>query len=364
MQGPPHQLHRVALRRPRGQRMQTDATPAILHIFLYSFADVAAVVVNGQVQLLMTVVGSPELVEQLDEKLAVPTPSRDPMEAPRLEAQRPADPHLAIGAWGAKGPLFTSAHPTEAHLGIRLQLGFVLEKRAGLLRHLQDVFEPGVLALDLLLGAFLGPDGARPPPAVLQPVQRAAKCLAARGGEPLSHKLQAEELATPARAQPAMLDGRVLFEQFLDMLVGLLAEQRHGAAPLAVVEGRPPFPEKASDDRVDGGARAEEDTGDLGGREPFGGEQRNVHPQPSTRFHFALHLGDEALAFLGDNGDILHVRPFLWWLDGFGVFTMPQRTAVCSIILGIYLVHYEHANLYIRNLLISTQISKPRTQAV
>src|ERR687897_1158663 len=42
MQGPPHQLHRVALRRPRGQRMQTDATPAILHIFLDSFADVAA----------------------------------------------------------------------------------------------------------------------------------------------------------------------------------------------------------------------------------------------------------------------------------------------------------------------------------
>src|SRR5215216_2444441 len=137
-----------------------------------------------------------------------------------------------------------------------------------------------------------------------------------------------------------MLDGRVLFEQFLDTLVGLLVEQRHGAAPLAVVEGRPPLPEEARDDRVDGGARAEEDTGDLGGREPFGGEQRNVHPQPSTRFHFALHLGDEALAFLGDNGDILHVRPFLWWLDGFGVFTMPQRTAVCSIILGIYLVSF------------------------
>jgi hypothetical protein len=54
MHRPPHQLHRVALRRPRGQRMQTDATPEILHIFLDSFADVAAVIVNGQVQLLMT----------------------------------------------------------------------------------------------------------------------------------------------------------------------------------------------------------------------------------------------------------------------------------------------------------------------
>jgi hypothetical protein len=51
-----------------------------------------------------------------------------------------------------------------------------------------------------------------------------------------------------------MLDGRVLFEQFLDTLVGLLVEQRHGAAPLAVVEGRPPLPKKARDDRVDGGA--------------------------------------------------------------------------------------------------------------
>jgi hypothetical protein len=40
---------------------------------------------------------------------------------------------------------------------------------------------------------------------------------------------------------------------------------------------------------------------------------------------------------LGDNGDVLHVRPFLWWLDGLGVFTMPQRKAVCSFILGSYL---------------------------
>src|ERR671911_900963 len=83
--------------------------------------------------------------------------------------------------------------------------------------------------------------------------------------------------------------------------------------------------------------RAEEDTGDLGRGEPFGGEQRDVHPEPAARFPFALHLGDEALAFFRGDGDILHVRPFLWWLDGFGVFTMPQRTAVCSIILCFYL---------------------------
>src|SRR5215216_1737740 len=57
----------------------------------------------------------------------------------------------------------------------------------------------------------------------------------------------------------------------------------------------------------------------------------------SLRLGFALHLDDEALAFLGGDGDILHVRSSLWWLDGCGVFTMPQRTAACSIILCIYL---------------------------
>jgi hypothetical protein len=41
---------------------------------------------------------------------------------------------------------------------------------------------------------------------------------------------------------------------------------------------------------------------------------------------------------LGCEGDTSHGRPFLWWLAGFGVFTMPQEMAVCSIILCIYLV--------------------------
>lgn len=46
---------------------------------------------------------------------------------------------------------------------------------------------------------------------------------------------------------------------------------------------------------------------------------------------------DEVLAFLGGDGDTLHRRPSLLWLDGFGVFTMPQRTVACSISLCIYL---------------------------
>jgi hypothetical protein len=51
-----------------------------------------------------------------------------------------------------------------------------------------------------------------------------------------------------------------------------------------------------------------------GGRAAIGSEKGDVHPEPSTRFHFALHLDDEALAFLGGNDDTLHVRPSLWWL--------------------------------------------------
>jgi putative transposase len=48
---------------------------------------------------------------------------------------------------------------------------------------------------------------------------------------------------------------------------------------------------------------------------------------------------------LWGDGDILHVRPSLWWLDGCGVFTMPQRTAVCSIILCIYLEGWRSRRL-------------------
>src|SRR5687767_12572966 len=117
-------------------------------------------------QLLVAAVCPPELVEQLDEKLVVSAFSGDPVEAPRLEVERPADPHLAVGTWGAQGLLFPSAHPAIAHLGVGLQLGLVLEKRSRLLlRHLQDILKPRVLLYDLLFGVFLRRDGARPPPA-------------------------------------------------------------------------------------------------------------------------------------------------------------------------------------------------------
>jgi hypothetical protein len=51
-----------------------------------------------------------------------------------------------------------------------------------------------------------------------------------------------------------MLNGRVLFEQLLEELVRLLPEQRHGATPLAVVEGGAPSPYEAGYDRINSGA--------------------------------------------------------------------------------------------------------------
>jgi hypothetical protein len=140
------------------------------------------------------------------------------------------------------------------------------------------------------------------------------------------------------RTQPPLLDGRLLLEQALDPLVGRLIDQRFRASPPAVEEGRLLVPDEASHYRLDGGARALQDPSGLGGRTTVGGEQHYVHPKPPARLTFALHFSDRVLAFGRSDGDTLHGRPFLWWLDGFGVFTMPQRTAVCSIILGIYLV--------------------------
>ena len=110
-----------------------------------------------------------------------------------------------------------------------------------MLRHLQDILESRALLFDVLFGVFLGRDGTRPPPAEAQAMERTAKRLRARGGCTLPQKLEGDELATPARAQPAMRGGRVFFEEALDALVRLLGEQRPRAALSAVVEGRVPL---------------------------------------------------------------------------------------------------------------------------
>jgi hypothetical protein len=51
-----------------------------------------------------------------------------------------------------------------------------------------------------------------------------------------------------------MIGGRILFEKLLEALVRLLPEQRSGAAPSDVVEGRAPLPEEAGRHRIHGGA--------------------------------------------------------------------------------------------------------------
>ncbi len=85
-------------------------------------------------------------------------------------------------------------------------------------------------------------------------MQRAAKRLPAHKGGPLPKELEGEQLAAPAGAQPAMLGGRILFEQLLDALVCRIAEQRLRASPSEVFEGRSPLPNEPLDDGVNGGA--------------------------------------------------------------------------------------------------------------
>src|SRR3954452_11680047 len=242
--------------------MQIDAPFRVLHVFLHPLAHVAAVVVHREVQFPVAAVGSSQLVEQPDEQLAVPALPGHPVQAPRLEVQRPRDPHLAVGSRSAEVLLFAFSHPAVAHFGVSLQLGLVLEKRSRFLGHLQDILEPRPLLFDLLLGAFLGRYPTRPSPAEAETMERAADGLSANRGGPLPEKLQGEQLATPARAQPAMPGGRVLFEQALEALVRLLPEQRSRPAPSAVVEARLALPEEAGYDRVHGGARAEEGVGE------------------------------------------------------------------------------------------------------
>src|SRR5215208_5352349 len=86
------------------------------------------VVVRRQVQLLVAAVCPAQPVEQPYEQLVVPALPDHPVQTPCGEVQSPADPHFAVGPRGAKRLLFPCAHPAEAHLGVDLQLGLVLEK--------------------------------------------------------------------------------------------------------------------------------------------------------------------------------------------------------------------------------------------
>src|SRR5215213_6036441 len=105
--------------------MQTDAPCRVLHVVLDPFAGMACVVVYGQVQFFVAAVGPAQLFEQFDEQLAVLSLSRDPMEAPALEVERPADPHLAGRPRGPQRFLLALAHPVEADPRVGLESGLV-----------------------------------------------------------------------------------------------------------------------------------------------------------------------------------------------------------------------------------------------
>src|SRR5215211_657435 len=267
--------------------MQMDASARILHVALDPFGGVARVVVYGQVQLSVAAVDPAQPVEQLDEQLVVLTISSYPVQAPRGEVERPADPHLAVGARRSKGPLFTFAHPAESDLGVRLQAGLVLKERSRLLDHRKDVQEPPALVLLVIFGVLLGRDRARPPPAKAQTMEHATEGLRANQDDSPLEQLHGQKLAAPARAQPAVFGGRALFDQTLDVLARCLCDGRFGTSPLAITKGHSSRQGEASGDRINGGPGAEEDPGDLGGRKTLGAEQHYVHPQPPARSPFA-----------------------------------------------------------------------------
>jgi hypothetical protein len=215
----------------------------------------------------------------------------------RSEIERPTDPHLLVGARRFQRSLVPFAHPAQTDLGVGLQSGLLLEERARFLEHRKDIQEPPTLLLSSLLGAFLRRDRARPSPAKADAMEHAAKCLLANQEGPLLEQLIGQKLAAPARAQPAVFGGSVLFDQTLDVLAHWLSDQRFGTSHFAVVEGRLLLPDEARGDRIDGGSRAEEDPSDLGGRTTIGAEQHYVHPKPPARLPIAFHLLDEVLAF-------------------------------------------------------------------
>src|SRR5215204_1996427 len=275
VQGLPHQLYRIALGAPRREPMQTDAPCRALHVLLDPPAGMARVVVHGQVQFFVTAVGPAQLFEQLDEQLAVLSLARDPMEAPGLEVECPADPHFAVRPRGPQRFLLALAHPAEADPRVGLESGLVLEEGARLLDHRKDVQEPRPLSLFVLFGAVLGPDRTWPPPAEAQAMKRAANRLPAYQGGPLLEQFHGQKLAAPARSQPSVGGGRLLFDQTLEVLSRRLPDRRFGPAPTTILEGaHPPFLlDEALDEGVDGAPGTVKDSGDLGGREAVRGEQ-------------------------------------------------------------------------------------------
>ena len=121
------------------QQMQMDASARIGHVALDPFGGVACVVVHCQVQLSVATLDPSQLIEQLHKQLVVLALSAHPVQAARMEVERPTDPRLAVCPWSRKGLVFAFAHPAEAHLGVGLKSRLVLEKRARFLEHRKHI---------------------------------------------------------------------------------------------------------------------------------------------------------------------------------------------------------------------------------
>ncbi|MDQ5826790.1 MAG: hypothetical protein M3441_21630, partial [Chloroflexota bacterium] len=226
------------------------------------------------------------------------------------------------------------AHPSKPDPRIGLELGLILEKGCLMLsEHLKDLLQ----SFSLLLWVLGGRDWARPPPAELKAVQGTANRLSAYYEGSLSIQLQYHHRATPARAQPTVLYGRVLFHQRLDALLRQFVQKRSRSALTAIVEGLLPLPQEAASDRVDGGARTEKDSADMSRRVAIGSKQHYVHPQPAARLSFTLHKADEFLALFGGEGDTLHLGGRSLWLMSVVLLRCHKRRTACSIILCTYL---------------------------
>ena len=133
--------------------------------------------------------------------------------APRLEVQRPANPHLAVGSGRFQRSLGPFAHRAQSDLGVRFEPALLLEERSRFpLRASKG--HPRVscaFALGNPPSLSRAGEGAASSSESPGEMERAANRLPANQGDPLLEQLHGQKLAAPApapaRAQPAMLGG-------------------------------------------------------------------------------------------------------------------------------------------------------------
>jgi hypothetical protein len=176
--------------------------------------------------------------------------------------------------------LLTFAHPAEAHSGVRLDLGLILQKGCLVLsQHLKDLLESFSLFL-----AFVG-DPWRVGPDETSSIESSGGAQgAANRLSGLLRGLALEKVAKPqqsnssASATKRALWASALPPERLDPLLRQVAQKRSWSSPLVIVKGALlPFPHETMGDRVDGGTGAEKHPGDMGRAVAIRSEQHYVH---------------------------------------------------------------------------------------